>query len=113
LHCITGQRGGFWVQYYYLQEDVKMSDNFDVITHALQEHRAKLWKLTQSNMNSDMFNIMDQIRLEQIDTLDKEIAKRNILAGEFHHTDKGYVESTHEKQAEFSKNRNYTYGDRE
>lgn len=90
-----------------------MSDNFDVITHALQEHRAKLWKLTQSNMNSDMFNIMDQIRLEQIDTLDKEIAKRNILAGEFHHTDKGYVESTHEKQAEFSKNRNYTYGDRE
>ena len=102
-------------QYYCLEtiRRIKMSDNFDVITHALQEHRAKLWKLTQSNMNSDMFNIMDQIRLEQIDTLDKEIAKRNILAGESHHTDKGYQLSTHEKQAEFSKNRNYTYGDRE
>jgi len=85
-----------------------MNDNFDVITHALQEHRAKLWKLTQSNMNMDMFNIMDQIRLEQIDTLDKEIARRNILAGEAIVEDfGGYEESTHEKQQEFARKRNY------
>jgi hypothetical protein len=31
----------------------------------------------------------------------------NILAGESHHSDKGYRESTHEKQAEFARKRNY------
>ena len=44
---------------------------YDVVSATLQEKRDKLWKLTQSNMNMDMFNIMDQIRLEQIDQLDK------------------------------------------
>jgi hypothetical protein len=29
--------------------------------------------MTQSNMNNDMFNVMDQIRLEQIDQLDNAI----------------------------------------
>ena len=48
-------------------------DEFDVVVHALQTHRDILWKMTQSNMNSDMFNIMDQIRLEQIDQLDSAI----------------------------------------
>lgn len=44
---------------------------YDVVLDTLQEKRDKLWKMTQSNMNMDMFNIMDQIRLEQIDQLDK------------------------------------------
>jgi hypothetical protein len=30
--------------------------------------------MTQSNMNHDMFNIMDEIRLEQIDELEKAMA---------------------------------------
>lgn len=46
-------------------------DDYDVVLDVLQKHRDVLWKMTQSNMNVDMFNIMDQIRLEQIDQLDK------------------------------------------
>lgn len=44
---------------------------YDVVLDTLQKQRDILWKMTQSNMNADMFNIMDQIRLEQIDQLDK------------------------------------------
>jgi hypothetical protein len=47
--------------------------DFDVVIDVLQKHRAILWKMTQQNMNSDMFNVMDQIRLEQIDQLDRAI----------------------------------------
>jgi len=43
-------------------------DDFDVVVHVLQTHRDILWKMTQSNMNNDMFNVMDQIRLEQLDS---------------------------------------------
>jgi hypothetical protein len=35
----------------------------------------------------------------------------NILAGESHHSDKGYQESTHEKQVEFARKRNYPLKD--
>ena len=45
--------------------------DYDVVIDALQEKRDRLWKMTQQNMNADMYNIMDQIRLEQIDQLDK------------------------------------------
>ena len=48
-------------------------DDFDIVVHVLQTHRDILWKMTQSNMNNDMFNVMDQIRLEQIDQLDNAI----------------------------------------
>ena len=48
-----------------------MSDDYDVVLDVLQKHRDKLWKMTQENMNADMFNGMDQIRLEQIDQLEK------------------------------------------
>ncbi len=44
---------------------------YDVVLATLQEKKDKLWKMTQSNMNLDLFNIMDQIRLEQMDQLDK------------------------------------------
>lgn len=47
---------------------------YDVVLDTLQKQRDILWKMTQSNMNSDMFNIMDQIRLEQIDQLEKAMA---------------------------------------
>jgi hypothetical protein len=47
--------------------------DFDVVIDVLEKHRAILWKMTQQNMNSDMFNVMDQIRLEQIDQLDRAI----------------------------------------
>jgi len=48
-------------------------DDFDVVVHALQTHRDILWKMTERNTNNDMFNVMDQIRLEQIDQLDNAI----------------------------------------
>ena len=51
-----------------------MNEDYDVVLDTLQKQRDILWKMTQSNMNHDMFNIMDQIRLEQIDQLDKAMA---------------------------------------
>ena len=49
-------------------------EEYDVVIATLQEKRDRLWKMTQSNMNHDMFNIMDEIRLEQIDELEKAMA---------------------------------------
>lgn len=54
-------------------------DDFDIVVHTLQEKRDILWKMTQSNMNSDMFNVMDQIRLEQIDQLDNAIKCHKVV----------------------------------
>lgn len=51
-----------------------MNEDYDVVLDTLQKQRDILWKMTQSNMNMDMFNIMDQIRLEQIDQLEKAMA---------------------------------------
>ena len=48
-------------------------DDYDVVIDVLQKHKDKLWKMTQSNMNHDMFNIMDDIRLEQISQLEQAI----------------------------------------
>ena len=53
--------------------DKRNEEEYDVVIDALQERRDRLWKMTQQNMNSDMFNIMDQIRLDQIDQLDRAI----------------------------------------
>jgi hypothetical protein len=47
--------------------------DFDVVIDVLQKHRDKLWMMTNLNMNAESFNIMDQIRLEQIDQLNKAI----------------------------------------
>ena len=49
-------------------------EEYDVVIDTLQKQRNILWKMTESNMNHDMFNIMDEIRLEQIDQLDKAMA---------------------------------------
>ena len=56
---------------YPLQE---MEDkDYDVVIDTLQKKRDILWKMTQQNMNADMYNIMDQIRLEQIAQLERAI----------------------------------------
>jgi hypothetical protein len=48
-----------------------MSDEkYDVVIDVLTKHREKLWKMTQGNMNAGAFNIMDTIRLGQIDDID-------------------------------------------
>jgi hypothetical protein len=49
-------------------------EEYDVVIDTLQKQRNILWTMTQSNMNHDMFNIMDEIRLEQIDELEKAMA---------------------------------------
>jgi len=46
---------------------------YDVVLDTLQKHRDKLWEMTRRNMNSDYIgmNIMDDIRLKQIEQLDE------------------------------------------
>ena len=48
--------------------------DYDVVIDALCSRRDALWKMTKSNMDNDMMNIMDDIRLEQISQLEKAIA---------------------------------------
>lgn len=50
---------------------IDSEEEYDVVTDTLQKHWDVLNKMVQRNMNSDMFNIMDQIRLEQMDQLKK------------------------------------------
>jgi hypothetical protein len=47
--------------------------DYDVVVDTLQKHHDTLWKMTQQNINSDMFNIMDQIRFEQMAQLTEAI----------------------------------------
>ena len=57
-----------------------LDQEYDVVIDTLQKQIDVLWKMTKSNMDMDMFNIMDQIRLEQISQLEKAITlweKRN------------------------------------
>jgi BMFP domain-containing protein YqiC len=56
-----------------MRKDQVSEEEYDVVVDVLQKHREKLWKMTNLNMNAELFNIMDQIRLEQIDQLDKAI----------------------------------------
>ena len=48
-------------------------EEYDVVIDVLQKHKDILWKMTKSNMNNDMMNIMDDIRLEQISQLERAI----------------------------------------
>jgi hypothetical protein len=48
-------------------------EDFDPVIDALQGKIDALWKLTESNMRMDMFNIMDDIRLQHIDQLKEAI----------------------------------------
>ena len=48
-----------------------MTPEFDIVIATLEEKKRKLWKMTESNMSSDMTNMMDDIRLEQIQELNE------------------------------------------
>lgn len=48
--------------------------DYDVVLDTLQKQHDALWKMTQRNMNADLFNIMDQIRLEHMDQLQQAMA---------------------------------------
>ena len=47
--------------------------DYDVVIDTLQKKIDILWKMTESNMKHDMMNIMDDIRLKQIDELKQAI----------------------------------------
>jgi prefoldin subunit 5 len=51
----------------------KRNEDYDVVIDTLQKKIDALWKMTKSNMDNDMMNIMDDIRLEQISQLEKAI----------------------------------------
>ena len=50
-----------------------MSNEYDVVLDTLQKQRDILWKMTERNMTSEILgmSIIDDIRLEQIEQLDK------------------------------------------
>jgi len=50
-----------------------MTEDYDVVINTLQKQYDILWKMTERNMNSEYIGmgIMDDIRLEQIEQLDK------------------------------------------
>jgi demethoxyubiquinone hydroxylase (CLK1/Coq7/Cat5 family) len=50
-----------------------MTDDYDVVVDVLQTHYEKLLEMTRQNIELDMFNIMDEIRLEQLNQLNKAI----------------------------------------
>jgi hypothetical protein len=52
----------------------RRNEDYDVVIDTLQKKIDALWKMTKSNMDNDMMNIMDDIRLEQISQLEKAIA---------------------------------------
>lgn len=49
-------------------------EKYDVVIATLQEKYDRLWKMTERNMNSRSFNIMDTIRLEQMERLKDAMA---------------------------------------
>ena len=55
--------------------DVKITHDkdFDIVVDVLQKHHDKLLKMTQQNIEADMFNVMDQIRFEQMSQLSAAI----------------------------------------
>ena len=48
---------------------------YDVVVDVLTKHKDKLWEMTRRNMQSEFIgmNIMDDIRLEQIEKLEEAI----------------------------------------
>ena len=50
------------------------NDDYDVVLDTLEKQYHRLWKMTEANMNADAMNIMDDIRLEQMDNLKEAIA---------------------------------------
>jgi hypothetical protein len=56
------------------------NDDYDVVVDVLQKHRDKLWEMTQRNITSEYsgWNIMDDIRMKQIEELDAAIRERKM-----------------------------------
>jgi len=54
-----------------MNERIRPMDYYDVVLDTLQEKHDKLWKMTERNMMSEYggMNIMDDIRLKQMDEL--------------------------------------------
>ena len=53
---------------------MKEEKKYDVVIDVLQKHKDILWRLTNSNMNSEYgMGIMDDIRLKHIDDLERAI----------------------------------------
>ena len=52
-----------------------MKEKYDVVLETLRKERNLLWKMTERNMNSEYIglNIMDDIRLRQIEEIDQAI----------------------------------------
>jgi hypothetical protein len=52
-----------------------MEEEYDVVIDVLTKHKEKLWEMTKRNMQSEFIgmNIMDDIRLAQIDELEEAI----------------------------------------
>lgn len=48
-------------------------DTYDVVIDALVTYRDRIQKMTDDNMRMNMMNIMDNIRLENIDKLNAAI----------------------------------------
>jgi len=50
-----------------------MTEDYDVVLATLKEKRDQLWKMTERNMRSEFIgmNIMDDIRLDQIQQLEE------------------------------------------
>ena len=46
---------------------------YDVVVDTLQKRIDHMMKMTEANMRTNSFNIMDQIRLSQIDQLEEAI----------------------------------------
>ena len=46
-----------------------MSEDYDVVEETIQNKIDLLWKMTKSNMDMGIMNIMDDIRLDAIDDL--------------------------------------------
>jgi len=49
------------------------TEDFDIVVYTLQQTIDKFQKKIQDNINADMFNLMNEIRIEQITQLEKAI----------------------------------------
>ena len=69
---------------YFGIESMYDEDDYDVVIDVLTKHRDILWNMTERNMNSEHvgFNIMDDIRLSQIQQIDKCIKMWKQKGGE-------------------------------
>ena len=50
-----------------------MDEDYDVVTDVLKKHLNVLLEMINSNAEQGIFNVMDQIRLDQINQLDRAI----------------------------------------